>query len=118
MILDSISKLREYLTRPILGWNPRPGQDLDSGMRIQFQVIHNPGQVVTPQSNQYGNPYAVLSGMAATFDSRIVSRVEQYRQVWGPWQGIGPQDSAHAFPLAGNPWLSKGLDETNGEAYL
>lgn len=96
--LDSLNYLEAPL--PGIGWNPRPGLDLDAGIRLQRNGPLSQWQSVLPQVNQYDrfmNGFG-FSGLVGTVDHRVFAIVDLFDNPQGPGWGMQPEDTEVMFP--------------------
>jgi hypothetical protein len=74
-------------------WGPRPGLDLDSGIRVRRDLVPPvPNTVVQAWVNGYGRPDGYLRSFVPTRPDLVYAIAEAYVQRFGPGWGITPRD--------------------------
>jgi len=89
-----------------LGWSPRPGQDLDAGIRLQRGAPVSNWPVVNAINNQFSAGSMGLGAVQPTLNPQIIARAGLKMEMPGPNSGQQP------VTLDRFPWTNPPIEKT------
>ena len=94
---------------PQLGWNPRPGLDLDAGIRLQRTNPVSRWLTIQAPYNQYSAPTRFFRSFMGDYTLSVLGIAEGGERTIGPWtrDNAPPQDLTEVFYPSIPAWIPK-----------
>lgn len=89
-----------------LGFAPRPGLDLDAGIRLMRTAPESRWPSIMAQQNQYSNPSAFIRAWMPVMSQMVWNRADAAFAPFGPGWGVQPTDYSNLFAQT-NPFMEK-----------